>query len=672
MTTEALVGGRYAIVRRLAQGGMGDVLLAEFRGDQQLGLTPGLVVVKRVLPDHPNRANQARMLREEGRVGQRLLHENIVETFLIDEHNGDPLLVMEFLSGRAMSQVLGQAKKRKEAVPIEVALSILRSAACGLHFAHTLTDRGRPLGLVHRDVSPANIFVTFDGRVKVIDFGVAKADDSEIRTSTGILKGKLGYMSPEHALGEKLTPAADLWSLGVCFWETLCAERLFASSSPSATLQAISERPVPSPRLHRPDLPAHVEALCMGLLERELHRRIATGKRLVEAIDKLPEAAALPRLDLGGWLSGRFPEEAGAGRGEAARAARLRRRQPVPIGLVEGTAVAAPSESDAPTLVIGAAQALEAKDLLAQDGIDVDVATVRMKLSDIPIDPVDVSAEDAPTARITPSLLVDKDSDKLASPEARTQVTPTDGRAEFPEPPPTVREPSGAQPRPREPSGAHARAPGPTTGSLSPSTSSPVAPSATATLPLQTRASSWVGVAFLTFGALALAMGVAFSFLTPRPTPHYVAAIAGAGGEVFVAPADAPSGARTVDVTRPDAKVNGALVPLEPSALGARLESSGVRLRASLPSTPRATLAALLPVLIAGLGLLALAGALPTVIFSSSRRLAGQAGFLAVAVAVVGFAVKAGALSWPGVDAWKRAARLEMTPELVKELSAQK
>jgi serine/threonine-protein kinase len=169
---------------------MGEVLLSEFVGDNDL--TPGLVVVKRILPGpagEPPAESQIRMLREEGRLGARLLHDNIIETLRIEEDVAAPLLVIELLAGRSLAQVLGQAKKRKESVPIDVALAILRGASCGLNFAHTLRGPdGSSLGLVHRDVSPANIFVTFDGRVKVIDFGVAKSADSEIRTATGILK----------------------------------------------------------------------------------------------------------------------------------------------------------------------------------------------------------------------------------------------------------------------------------------------------------------------------------------------------------------------------------------------------------------------------------------------------------------------------------------------------
>ena len=145
-------------------------------------------------------------------------------------------------------------------------------------------------------------------------------------------------MSPEHALGEKLTPAADLWSLGVLFWETLCAERLFAQSAPSMTLQAISEKPIPLPTVHR-ELPPHIVS-AVHAAPRARHRQAHRHRRRPRQGDRqrCPRRAQLPRVDLGGWLSGRFPEDAAAGKSEAARCARMRRRTPVPIGLVEGTA----------------------------------------------------------------------------------------------------------------------------------------------------------------------------------------------------------------------------------------------------------------------------------------------------------------------------------------------
>jgi serine/threonine protein kinase len=653
--SEALAGGRYTVVRRVAQGGMGEVLLASFGGDAALGLSEGLVVLKRVLTEHPSYKQQATMLREEGRLGLRLLHENLVETFFVDEHMGDPMLVMEFLSGRAMSQVLAQAKKRRERIPIDLALGILRAAACGLHFAHTLTHRGRPLGLIHRDVSPANIFVTFDGRVKVIDFGVAKAEDSEIRTSTGILKGKIGYMAPEHALGDPLTPAADLWSLGVCFWETLCAERLFARPSPSATVQAITEQPIPSPRVHRPELPKHIESLCMALLQRRTGQRLATGRALVDEIDALPEAASLPRLDIGAWLSGRFPEEAEAGEREARRAARLRLRVPVSLGLVEGTATAGPSEEEAPTIVMSAARGVaEAAPRAPDEAAEIaeDAATVRMKLSEIPRD-VD---EDAATSRINvANLLADaEEKSGLRSAEHSTDEMPRERSK-------TLSDPAIAAPQ----TGSGAE-PWVTVSVLTPmprAPSSKTVGASTVTVPLVEKPASWITVAFLTFGVLALAMGVAFSFLAPPPAmgPLYAYPDAARSYDTVVAQRDAPPGARPIDPARPRLLVQGQERDLEAGDFAMRLEHSGLAKRASLPATPRATLAALLPLLIAGVGVLALAGTVPVLIIRGRRsRILAQVLLIVLASAFVGAVVLRGALSWPGMESWERPARLEM------------
>lgn len=655
--SERLAGGRFTVVRRLAQGGMGEVLLAEFGGDGALRLSEGLLVIKRVLPDHPNRAHQADMLREEGRVALRLLHDNLVETFFVDEHDGDPLLIMEFLSGRAMSQVLGQAKKRKEKVPVDVSLALLRAAACGLHFAHTLQDRGRPLGLIHRDVSPANLFVTFDGRVKVIDFGVAKADDSEIRTSTGILKGKLGYMSPEHALGEALAPAADLWSLGVLFWETLCAERLFAMPSPSQTLAAISERPVPPPTTLRSDLPKHIVDLCMRLLERDLRKRVATGAELVQLIDQLPEAGALSRVDLGAWLSQRFPEEADLGQSEAARCARLQRRVPVPMGLVEGAAQSVAGDDEVPTLVIGAQAMLQAVDRLRTEEPPRDTA---------PTPPAPGSSSEAgpgpkPATARAGALLADPAEPSGPYPRnldvdlSPTDVLPADFVAQALKP----LNPGLAEAE----ISASRRAPMGTSSSFSGSGQLSNTIEAAAL-----QSTSWVAVAGLTFGVLAVAMGVGFAFAAPQIVPTEVYAYdAPAGHEVLVAaPEHAPDAQKTrrVSVASPKVRFPGEPAPRPHTAaeLEGRLKGSGVWARAALPPSLRAQVAVILPVVIAGLGLLALAFSLPGLLLRRRvPRTLARVVMLGGASVGIWVALQQGALSWPGLQAWRGAPRLELS-----------
>jgi hypothetical protein len=584
---EVLADGRYTVVRRLAQGGMGEVLLAEFRGDSAIGISKGLLVVKRVLGEVSHRG-QATMLREEGRVALRLLHDNLVETFFVDEHEGNPLVVMEFLSGRALSQVLRQAKGADEHVPVEVALAVLRASACGLHFAHTLTDAStkRPLGLIHRDISPANLFVTFDGRAKVIDFGVAKADDSEIRTSTGVLKGKLNYMSPEHARGEELTPATDLWSLGVCFWETLCAERLFPSKL-DGMLEAISETAIPSPQTHRPELEPRIVELCMHLLERRVEHRFGSGADVVNAIDALPEAKLLHTTDLGGWLAGRFPEEAAAGKSEAARCAHMRRQTPVPIGLVEGTATdgvpPVPGEREAPTLSLRLRGARPASTPLGAGAREDELDKT-------------ISVGDDRTKRI-------------------------DGDATM------------------------ALAGGRSASSM------------------RRRSASWVAVASVTFGALAVAMGVAFSFLAPRKNVHTVAAFedVSATFDIVVAPRDAPPPARLIDVEHAQLKSAGRVRDVPADELKHKLLSSGVGVRASLPQSAGGTLAILLPLLMIGMGLLALALAAPALTVAATRtRLMAQAVLVLACAGALAAMLERGALSWPGMHAWRSTPRLEM------------
>ena len=418
MTGETLANGRYVVHRRLATGGMGEVLLAEYAGDEEV--SPGLLVVKRILSAAPGLApneGQVRMLLEEGRLGLRLLHENLVETFRTEADGDSPLLVIELLAGRSMAQILGQAKKRREHVPVDVALAILRGACCGLHFAHTLKGPdGRGLGLVHRDVSPANIFVTFDGKVKVIDFGVAKSEDSEVKTATGILKGKLGYMSPEQSIGEtKLTPQADVWSLGVFFWETLLAERLFNSPNPTATLLQISQKEIPLPRSMRADIPPAVEALALKMLRRGLDERFKSCAEVVSAIDALPGFNARA-IDVGAFVAGRFPDEAAAGAAEAARCARRRGRVWVARDAVEGTEGVDPAEEDelATTILPKAI-----RDQLLASARAPQPATVPVAPTLTP--PAHHDDGDAATIRLTPEVVAQVRAASGAIPRAPTR-----------------------------------------------------------------------------------------------------------------------------------------------------------------------------------------------------------------------------------------------------------
>lgn len=763
--SETLAGGRYTIVRRLATGGMGEVLLAEYRGDPDL--TPGLLVVKRILAGAAGEGHaesQIRMLREEGRLGLRLMHGNLVETFLIEESDPrNPLLVIELLAGRSMAQVLGQAKKRKENVPIDVALNVLRGSCCGLHFAHTLKDSdGKSLGLVHRDVSPANIFVTFDGRVKVIDFGVAKSEDSEIKTATGILKGKLGYMSPEQSLGSsKLTAQADVWSLGVFFWEMLVAERLFSSPNPTATLLQISQKEIQRPSVLRPDIPPAVEAICMRMLERDLSRRFQACADVARAIDALPGGGGVSRVDVGAFLAGRFPEEADAGAKDARRCSRKTRMLPIPTGLVDGGSWS-DSNSDEPATTVLTAEARAA--ILAaaaaddgghpplRDDDDDGLATVRVTPQVVeaarreamlqtqqnqqkqqqqrPPKPQPVVVDDLEdlimTAAVPEGSLASMRASPSSTPLPRppgpgevSQTRPNPIATTEPHRNPLPEEPADTQRNKpslqsitvpilpervpergpervpdREPSkpwqappmpGAPAAARPSRTGlqvapagapivvappaPVAPTPPAPVAqlsrpPSVALTPPEATAPPSWLAVALSTFGALVLVMGVGFSFAIARPQPRFLVYADAKGTDVVVGDAaaiPATAVARPLDLQAPSLRRAGAVTaePVDPAELSRQLKTSGVWARASLPSTTRTTLAALLPVLITALGLLALAFALPVFLVRGTRQLVLRLVFLASVVLATVAGVERGVLSWPGRAAWNNQPTLE-------------
>ncbi len=653
---DPLAGSRYHLIRRLAVGGMGEVLLAESEGDDRLGLGPGLVVIKRTLPKHPNKAHQNDMLREEGRVALRLRHENLVETFGIDMVDGDPILIMEFLAGRSMAQVLGSAKRTKQMLPVDVALKIVHAAACGLHFAHTLRDGHRPLGLVHRDVSPANIFVTYDGRVKVIDFGVAKADDSEIKTSTGVLKGKIGYMSPEHTRGEVLDPRADLWSLGVLLWESLVADRLFSNQNPAITLHKINEGNVPPPSSRRDDIPASVDGLVAHLLERKRERRVASGRHLVELIEAIADVPWRD-ADLEVFLRGRFPADHEKGLQEAQRAARTR-GEPTPRGLIE---VDKMSEADleAATVVADRKDLVAlAKSIASDEAGEDDLRTVQMShedvrrmiegdlteepqlagLSDdddnrtIPLIRPEISA----TQKHPPALISDEGADTLMAP------MPLDV-------PSTGAETAPGRPVPKE----VARPP-----VVAPAESS--APSRPVRRRRRRRGPSSLSVAAGTFGVFAVAIGMVFSLYAEntRTEPLVCIYTGPQDADVFTSCVDAPAELMAQGAVHRVDFGQDKGVPVHHGAVRAnvpadqlleRLAAAGIVERALLPYTAKERRDAMLSPAIVALGLLALAFAIPGFMFRGATSVVLRVLLLVAALGASVFGAQQGALTWPGL-----------------------
>jgi len=307
--------GNYKVRRPLAVGGMGETLLAEAPDGQ-------LVVLKRLLPHLAGDVEAERCFSEECRIASRLDHPNIVRFLGQVEHEGQQVIVLEYVDGCSARDLLADARDSGEPLMVAEACAVVEAAARGLHFAHSLADdEGNPLSLIHRDVSPANILISIEGEVKVIDFGVAKAWDAEGRTATGVVKGKVGYMSPKQALCEPLDARADVFALGIVLWELLVGDRLFVADGPVATAYQVLEAEVSKPSARRPDVPARIDAICMNALQRDDGLRTESAAALERSLAEWRiEQGADP--DLGALLMSRFPRGAPSLRGDATQLSR--------------------------------------------------------------------------------------------------------------------------------------------------------------------------------------------------------------------------------------------------------------------------------------------------------------------------------------------------------------
>ena len=264
--------GRYAVVRRLAVGGMAEVYLARARGPHGFARQ---VVLKRIRPELARTGQFRRMFADEARVAAHLQHVNIAHVLDVGDEDGEPYLVMEYVEGHDVHALLKDAGGR--GLPIHVAAAIGLGVAAGLDHAHRRRDgEGRPLGIVHRDVSPSNVMVAFDGNVKLLDFGVAKAQGAREVTRAGTVKGKLEYMSPEQALGLPVDQRSDLFSLGTLLHELLVGTRPFADGPVLV-----------APGRQRAGIPPALDALVVRLLAHEPARRPASAEEVSGALDAI-------------------------------------------------------------------------------------------------------------------------------------------------------------------------------------------------------------------------------------------------------------------------------------------------------------------------------------------------------------------------------------------------
>lgn len=294
------MNARFKEIALLGRGGMGDVFLASSLEDESL------VVLKRLRTDIADESEFCEMFLQEARLAMRLTHPNIVSTFEVGQDDKSHFIAMEYLEGQSMYAVLRRARKvafgmdtappsgipalaAAPAFPLNMHVRIIADCLRGLHFAHELRGPdGRLAELVHRDLSPANVFVTYDGNVKLLDFGIAKAADSQSHTRTGIIKGKIAYMAPERFKMRTLDRRSDVFSAGSLLWEAASGSRLWAGVPDLEIFSRVASGKIPRPSEVNPSVSTHLEQICMRALAVQPDERYQTAEEL--------------RIDLEGWL----------------------------------------------------------------------------------------------------------------------------------------------------------------------------------------------------------------------------------------------------------------------------------------------------------------------------------------------------------------------------------
>lgn len=276
---------RYQVLGRLATGGMAEVWLARSVG---VGGFEKLVVVKTILKNLAENPTFVQMFIQEARVAAMLNHPNCVQIFDCGQEGNTLYIAMEYIDGFSLSRVLQRAKEQNKRVPVEVISRIFMDASTGLDYAHRLTDReGRKVNLVHRDVSPDNLIISFSGQTKLVDFGVAKAQMPSMMQATrfGVVKGKFGYIAPEYLRGEKIDGRADVFALGVSLYRALTGRRPFTGANEAAiTMSVLNEAPK-NPLEHVPELNPALAAVVMMSLEKDPSVRFESARAMRQAIE---------------------------------------------------------------------------------------------------------------------------------------------------------------------------------------------------------------------------------------------------------------------------------------------------------------------------------------------------------------------------------------------------
>ena len=302
---------RYTIIEKIGAGGMAEIYKAAQKG---AGGFEKVVVLKKVLPAYVNNESFIRMLAAEAKLASLLHHPNIVQIYDLGQEDKQYFIAMEYVHGKDLLKVLSQCAKAKTRIPMPAVLYIVAEVAAALDHAHNATDlRGEHLGIIHRDVSPSNIIISYDGNVKIMDFGVAKAKiQSGDKTRVGVLKGKIGYMSPEQVMGKELDRRSDVFSLGVILYESIVLKRLFLGKADLETLLNIRDVRIDKKfEKYKSLLPERVETILRRILTKNPDDRYQSAAELREAIEDclFEEKIKFGATEMKAFLGGLFDED---------------------------------------------------------------------------------------------------------------------------------------------------------------------------------------------------------------------------------------------------------------------------------------------------------------------------------------------------------------------------
>ena len=335
--------GKYQLIDRISIGGMAEVFRAKIMADR----TERLFAIKKILPSLCEDANFIKMFVEEARLAGQLIHPNICAIHELGRADGAHFLAMEYIWGKDLIQVRTKLRKAKQKVPLEICVFILAKVLEGLEYAHKKRDPlGRMLGLVHRDLSPHNVLISYDGEVKVIDFGIAKADSRASMTQAGTLKGKFAYMSPEQVQGGTLDRRSDIFALGTLFFELVTGERLFFGESDFNTLERVRKVEVKPPREIDPSIPEGVEKIIYKALAKEVGDRYQWCNEMRADLEPF---LTIDQEVVSAWMHSVFSAEMPI------------EREQIEFGLASGRRTPAPAPAPVPSVAIPAPASLPAK-----------------------------------------------------------------------------------------------------------------------------------------------------------------------------------------------------------------------------------------------------------------------------------------------------------------------